>query len=99
MIEFIETALPDGHGRSRLRAEGLPAGMAYTITVRPDGWCEAKSRANGNGSVRYYSHRSYDEAMTHATQWARRKIAEAKRAEQKRSPLLIERELVRLFGR
>jgi hypothetical protein len=79
MIEFIETALPHGNMRSRLRADGLPAGMYYDITVRPDGRCEAKSRANGNGSVRYYSHSTYDEAMAHATQWAKRKIAERAR--------------------
>lgn len=94
MIEFIETALPDGYMQSRLRADGLPSGMYYIIAVRPDGWCEAKSRANGKSSVRYYSHPTYAAAQTHALQWARRKIAEAKRR-----PMLIERELVRLFGR
>lgn len=99
MIEFVETALPHGYMSSRLRAEGLPTGMYYHIKVRPDGWCEAKSRANGNGSVRYYSHRTYDEALEHATKWAKRKIAEGKREQAKRRPMLIERELVRLFGR
>lgn len=99
MIEFIETFKPDGYMQSRLHADGLPTGMYYRITVRPDGWCEAKSRANGNGSIRYYSHRTYAEAQAHGFQWAKRKIAEAKRSEAKRRPLLIERELVRLFGK
>ena len=78
MIEFVETALPHGCMNSRLRADGLPAGMYYHIKVQPDGRCEAKSRANGNGSVRYYSHRTYDEALEHATKWAQRKIRESK---------------------
>jgi hypothetical protein len=75
MIEFIETALPHGLMKSRLRADGLPRGMYYHITVQPGGRCTASSRGYGNGSVRYYDHATYDEAMQHATSWARRKIA------------------------
>ena len=75
MIEFIETVRPDGRMQSLLRADGLPAGMHYHIMVRPDGRCTASSRANGNGSVRHYDHANYEQAMAHATEWAKRKIA------------------------
>ena len=85
MIDFFETALPHGHMSVRLRATDLPAGMYYHIKVQPDGKATAKSRAHGNGSVRYYHHATYDEALDHATAWARRKIAEAKREEYKQA--------------
>lgn len=99
MIEFIETALADGHMQSRLRADGLPSGMYYSITVWADGRCTASSRGYGNGSVRYYDHASYDEAMQHATAWAKRKLAEERRHQDSLRLPKLERELVRLFGR
>lgn len=85
MIDFTETVFPLGGMRAQLRADGLPAGMYYTITQWVDGKVTAKSRAHGNGSVRYYYHATYDEALDHATAWAMRKIAEAKREEYKQA--------------
>lgn len=79
MIDFFEMHNPDGTMLSCLRADGLPRGMSYTIKIREDGWCESKSRAHGNGSIRYYSHRTYAEAQAHALTWAKRKIREATR--------------------
>ena len=87
MIEFMETARPDGHMLSRLRADGLPKGMYYSITVWQDGRCTASSRGYGNGSVRYYDHASYEEAMQHATSWAKRKLAEARQMQELGLPI------------
>lgn len=96
MIEFKETHHPErSYMMSQLRATGLPADHWYTIYRYDDGHCTARSRASGNGSIRYYDHATYDDAMAHATKWAQRKIREAA----KDKPLLIETELMRLFGR
>lgn len=83
-IEFIETYKADGYTHVAIKAEGLPEGMYYRMTVRPDGWVEAKSRARGAGSTRYYTHRTLEAAQQHATAWARRKIAEARSEEKRR---------------
>lgn len=99
MIEFIETIYPDGRTNYRLRADGLPPGMYYYINLTAAGKCEGKSRSRGNGSVRYYSHRDIDEAMAHATAWAKRKLAEKRREQAEPRLPVLERELVRLFGR
>lgn len=80
MIQFSEKFTSDGGMRAEVHADGLPSGMYYQIQLRADGKCLAKSRAYGNGSIRYYSHRSYEEALAHGFQWAKRKVAEAKRA-------------------
>ena len=79
MIDFFEMHNHDGTMLSCLRADGLPRGMSYTIKIHDNGRCEAKSRAHGNGSVRYYMHRTYAEAQAHALTWAKRKIREAAR--------------------
>ena len=83
-MEFIETYHSDGKITSRLACADLPISYdgkrySYNIRVRIDGRCECISRAEGCGSVRYYSFRTYDLAMAHATAWAKRKIAQAKR--------------------
>jgi hypothetical protein len=83
-MEFIETYQPGGEITSRLVCADLPIAYdrkrySYNIKVRVDGWCECISRAEGGGSVRYYSFRTYDLAMAHATSWAKRKIAQSKR--------------------
>lgn len=80
MIEFIENGNREGYLSISVQAEGLPMrrdpkDFRYHITVRPDGWCETRSRANGAGSVRYYNFRTYAEAQAHATKWVKRKIA------------------------
>jgi hypothetical protein len=102
MIEFIETYSRDGVIRVCLKADGMPTAWArssqdytYTITVFPAGNALGKSRSCGNGSVRYHNFKSYEEAQTHATAWAKRKQAEERKRVKR--PLLIERELVRLF--
>lgn len=93
MIDFTETILPLGGMKARVRADGLPAGMYYHITLRHDGRVTSKSRANGNGSVRYYTHRTYEEALAHGYNWAKRKVAEA--SLQNRAPI---RKMASLFG-
>jgi len=52
---------------------------------RPDGGMKvtAQSRAHGRGSVRYYTHRSYMEALSHGYHWAQRKVTEARIEQQK----------------
>jgi hypothetical protein len=90
MIEFIETTNRDGETSAYLKAEGMPKGAKpedykYHIRVRADGWCECRSRAYGAGSTRYYSFRTYAEAMEHGVKWAKRKIAEAKREQVKKA--------------
>lgn len=85
MIEFIELHLPTGHCKVRVVADGMPttrdpADFTYRITIDPDGWCECRSRAHGAGSTRYRTFRTYAHAQAHAIKWAKRKIAEARRA-------------------
>ena len=87
MIEFIERHMADGSMTARVRADGLPQGMRYIITYWPDGTVTAQSRANGNWSVRYYTHRTYPAAMRHGYRWAQRKMAEARRADKKGTPV------------
>lgn len=99
MIEFIETVLPMGGMRARVRADGLPTGMYYHITLWADGKVTAKRRGYGNGSVRYYSHESYDEALRHGFQWAKRKVAEARRESDSLRLPTLERTMAKLFGR
>ena len=82
MIEFIERHMADGSMTARVKADGLPAEMRYIVTQWPDGKVTARSQAYGNGSVRYYTHRTYDAALAHAYTWASRKIAEARRQSQ-----------------
>ena len=41
----------------------------------PDGY-NRKTRANGNGSIRYHWHATQDEAIAAALSWARRKVNE-----------------------
>ena len=87
MMEFKETYHPTGEITSRLVCDELPAAYdgrrySWVITVKPNGVCHSRSRAEGNGSVRYYYDFSYDDAMAHAVSWAERKIAGAKKAAQ-----------------
>ena len=82
MIEFIERHMADGSMTARVRADGLPQGMRYCISWWPDGKVTAQSKANGKGSVRYYTHRSYTHALNHGYLWAKRKIAEANKKAQ-----------------
>lgn len=82
MIEFIETHYSDNTATARLACDALPqrnhvGDYRYTIRVRADGRCECKSRANGAGSTRYYTFRTYSEAMNHARKWALRQIKRA----------------------
>jgi len=79
MIEFFESYMLDGSMTARVKSPDLPKGMGYTITLWNDGKVTARSRAHGNGSVRYYSHSTYDEALAHGYAWAQRKIAEARK--------------------
>jgi len=79
-IEFVERYTNGGEMQVRLVAPNLPKAYdgkqyAYQIRVRTDGWCECRSRAGGNGSIRYYTFQTLDEAMAHAVTWAKRKIA------------------------
>ena len=66
----------------RFRLHGLPKAydgrlLSYEITYTfADGKITGKSRGHGNGSVRYYSFKSLDEAFNHARLWGNRKIAE-----------------------
>ena len=83
MIEFSEKVVADGVMKVALLCPELPVACdgrkyRYVITVCSDGWCRTSSRANGNGSIRYYSFRTYAQAQEHAVRWAKRKIAEAR---------------------
>lgn len=85
MIEFVETFREDGSAFVRMKANGLPTtrdatDYTYRIIIAPDGWCESRSRAHGAGSTRYRVFRTYAEAQAHGIKWAKRKIAEAKKA-------------------
>lgn len=85
MIEFVELAAPTGEMSAYLKCEELPhrqhpMDYRYSIRIRVDGWCECKSRSSGAGSTRYYTFRTYPQALEHARKWAKRKIAEARRA-------------------
>jgi len=88
MIEFVERYTPDGYMLVSMKADRLPAGMYCKLTVRPDGWTEMKTRANGNGSIRYRSLRTYSEARVAAIKWAGRKIREARAEARKRESIL-----------
>ena len=79
MIQFIETYYPNGVMTSRLACDDLPIAYdgkryAYNISVSYDGQCKCKSRAEGKASTRYYVFSNYNDAMAHATEWAKRKI-------------------------
>lgn len=80
MIEVKEAAVPGGMRASIVSPE-LPQGM-YCV-IYPDsrvGGYIRKNRANGNGSIRYEPYRDYNEAIADGVKWAKRKIAEARRA-------------------
>ena len=86
MIEFNELVHRNGRFTSALSSPDLPAGMYYRLWEDNHGrWC-SKSRADGNGSIRYHSHRTLAEAQAHGVKWAKRKIAEAKRAAKAQAP-------------
>lgn len=78
MIEFIENTTSTSF-QAHLRAAGLPATMRYTVFQEIDGKVWSQSKAYGLGSTRYYSFKTYDEALEHGVKWAKRKIAEANR--------------------
>jgi hypothetical protein len=85
MIEFSETYNANGTADIRMVAPALPKAYdgkqySYTIWVREDGWCFSMSRSEGPGSTRYYKFRTLDETFAHGMKWAKRKIAQAKRA-------------------
>ena len=91
MSEFLETYKRDGIIRVSLKADSMPTAWAcdsqdytYTITVFPAGNALGKSRACGNGSVRYHRFNTYAEAQEHATAWAKRKQAEERRRSSRR---------------
>jgi hypothetical protein len=80
MIEFKETFQFDGITMVSLVADGMPErcdprDYKYSITVYPEGRALGKSRACGNGSVRYYRFKTYEQAQEHAIKWAKRQIA------------------------
>ena len=86
MIEFKETFTFDGITLVKLVADGMPdrgnsKDYQYTITVWPAGNALSKSRAWGNGSVRYYHFKTYAEAQEHAVKWAKRQIAHERKME------------------
>jgi hypothetical protein len=90
MIEFKETFTFEGLTVVKLVADGLPArcnpkDYKYTITVWPEGHAVGKSRSCGNGSVRYHHFKTYAEAQEHAVTWAKRKIAEERKAAELRA--------------
>ena len=78
-IEFQERYFEGGTMQVRLVAN-LPIGRdgkrySYSIRVDSNGRCECKSRADGDGSTRYHAFLTLDEAIAHATKWAKRKMA------------------------
>jgi hypothetical protein len=76
--EFSETSDRDGVAVSVLECPELPAG--YYCVIRKNGrGFQRKTRADGNGSIRYHSHPTLEDARAAAVKWARRKVAEAKR--------------------
>jgi len=89
MIEFTEKNF-NTRTIYTLVADQMPVGLyagdyQYTIDhLHSTGGCYCKSRSFGAGSTRYYSFRTLDQALAHATKWAKRKQAEGRkeRAEQ-----------------
>ena len=76
VISFEETQTERGP-RATLVAPELPAG--FSCTIYPDGTgFSRKTKANGNGSIRYDWHVNYGDARAAAIKWAKRKIREAR---------------------
>lgn len=94
-IEFIETTYSDGSTRLALQSPELPTARdgrpyrfdillglrAYSSGVR------CRSRANGDGSIRWRTYRTLEEAMQAGRKWATRKIMEARREDRKRQSI------------
>ena len=59
----------------------LPVGFYCRIYPAEDGhgWVR-KTKANGNGSIRYEWNKTEDDAFEAARKWAYRKVAEARRS-------------------
>ena len=77
-IDFSEAINREGLTVSVLVCHQLPAGFRCTIT--PNGRLfQRKTKANGNGSIRYHQHDTLEDARAAAVRWARRKMAEANR--------------------
>jgi hypothetical protein len=95
MIEFKETFHFDGITVVSLVADGMPErcdarDYKYKITVFPEGKAISKSRASGNGSVRYHHFRTYEEAQEHAVKWAKRQIALERHLAERRAANAVE---------
>ena len=84
MIEFAEKHF-NAHTLYTLVADDLPTrndarDYRYSIDLcHATGGCYCKSRSYGAGSTRYYSFRTLDQALAHATKWAKRKQAEGRK--------------------
>jgi len=82
-IDFDERFLPNGAQVLVLRCAELSnrrrfshKDFSYSIE-RVEGRVTMRSRANGKGSIRYYSAATVDAAMAHGIKWAQRKVNEA----------------------
>ena len=78
MLELDHTIHAD---RETFNLHGLPKAYdgrpyLYRITYNAAGKINATSRAEGDGSVRYYSFKTLSQAFDHAAAWGKRKIQE-----------------------
>ena len=75
-IEFSERIDREGVAVLVLVCPQLPPG--FWCSIKKDGRrFQRKTRANGNGSIRYHQHDTTEDACAAATRWARRKLREA----------------------
>lgn len=86
-LTYSETYLPRT-GSTVAHLVNLPHGWSYKITVPyavltgvEGALVVSTSRADGDGSVRHYTFRTYQEALDHGTAWAKRRIALAAKRE------------------
>jgi hypothetical protein len=83
IIEIVEFAKTPG----QYRVDGLPPGMYCILKPLSNGTWHRKTRANGNGSIRYDNHRDQQAAFAAATQWGKRKLLEHIRESREYAPL------------
>ncbi len=88
-IEFAESFLPNGCLFARLACNELPTArdgrrFSFTIQQIPEGeyaagWFQCRSRADGDGSLRYRTYRTLEEAEEVGRKWVTRKVMEVRR--------------------
>lgn len=82
-IDFDERFFANGTQSLVLRCAELSAAprrsrydYSYCILVEGSGQVTMRSRADGKGSIRYYTAATVDAAIAHGIRWAQRKLKE-----------------------